>query len=68
MRIRVKAETEDKKNAGGPSTNLLGKMTNLVTSDLGHVNEARNMLLLLIVVPVQITGAIVFLYQVLGWR
>ncbi|KAJ7187905.1 P-loop containing nucleoside triphosphate hydrolase protein, partial [Mycena filopes] len=67
MRIRVKAETEDKKDAGGPSTNLLGKMTNLVTSDLGHVNEARNMLLLLIVVPVQITGAIVFLYQVLGW-
>ncbi|KAJ7187879.1 hypothetical protein C8R46DRAFT_1157119 [Mycena filopes] len=73
MRIRVKSETEDKKQDGGSSSkkagasNLLGKMTNLVTSDLAHINEARNMLLLIILVPVQIVGAIVFLYQVLGW-
>ncbi|KAJ7045853.1 hypothetical protein C8F04DRAFT_1066426 [Mycena alexandri] len=72
LRIRVKSETEDKKKASEPSKkngtkNLLGKMTNLVTSDLARINEARNMLLVLILVPIQIVGAIVFLYQVLGW-
>ncbi|KAJ7141418.1 hypothetical protein C8R44DRAFT_763397 [Mycena epipterygia] len=78
LRIRVKAETGDKAKADGKddtikgpskkaSANLLGKITNLVTTDLAHINEARNVLFLLILVPIQITGSIVFLYQVLGW-
>ncbi|KAJ7141437.1 hypothetical protein C8R44DRAFT_763446 [Mycena epipterygia] len=78
LRIRVKAETGDKAKADGkadaakePSTkasaNLLGKITNLVTTDLSHINEARNVLFLVILVPVQVLGSIVFLYQVLGW-
>ncbi|KAJ6594276.1 hypothetical protein B0H19DRAFT_1094788 [Mycena capillaripes] len=74
LRIRVKSETDAKADAGASTkgsntkaTNLLGKMTNLVTSDLAHIGEARNMLLLLIFVPIQIIGAIIFLYKVLGW-
>ncbi|KAF8199798.1 P-loop containing nucleoside triphosphate hydrolase protein [Mycena galopus ATCC 62051] len=69
LRIRVKSETGNKDKAAGTkaSANLLGKMTNLVTTDLGHINEARNILLLVILVPVQIIGSIIFLYQVLGW-
>ncbi|KAJ7813135.1 P-loop containing nucleoside triphosphate hydrolase protein [Mycena olivaceomarginata] len=69
LRMRVKSETgEKKKNAAASgkeaSANLLGKITNLVTSDLNH---GRNLLFLVILVPIQIVGAIVFLYQVLGW-
>ncbi|KAJ7268668.1 hypothetical protein B0H12DRAFT_1009709 [Mycena haematopus] len=74
LRIRVKSETGDKDKdaaASGPSkkggANLLGKMTNLVTTDLGHINEARNVLFLVILVPVQVLGSMIFLYQVLGW-
>ncbi|KAJ7680686.1 hypothetical protein DFH06DRAFT_1163946 [Mycena polygramma] len=73
LRIRVKSETGDKPGAasGGPSekanANLLGKMTNLVTTDLGHINEARNILFLVILVPIQVIGSVIFLYQVLGW-
>ncbi|KAJ7033733.1 multidrug resistance-associated ABC transporter [Mycena alexandri] len=63
MRIRVKSET-----GGAASKNAAhGNMTNLVTTDLAHINEARNIQFLLILVPIQIIGAIFFLYQVLGW-
>ncbi|KAJ7743656.1 hypothetical protein B0H16DRAFT_1693477 [Mycena metata] len=71
LRIRVKSETEAKKNDSEPSKdgakNLLGRMTNLVTSDLSTINEARNMLLVFVLVPLQTVGSVVFLYQVLGW-
>ncbi|KAJ7807314.1 hypothetical protein B0H14DRAFT_3483418 [Mycena olivaceomarginata] len=72
LRIRVKSETGDKKEDAAASgkkanANLQGKITNLVTTDLSHINEARNLLFLVILVPIQIVGAIVFLYQVLGW-
>ncbi|KAJ7931122.1 hypothetical protein B0H13DRAFT_2228071 [Mycena leptocephala] len=80
LRIRVKSETGGKGQANAvasgrnngrskkASANLHGKMTNLVTTDLTHINEARNLLFLVILVPIQIIGAIVFLYRVLGWR
>ncbi|KAJ7497652.1 hypothetical protein FB451DRAFT_240230 [Mycena latifolia] len=75
LRIRVKAETGEKGKADPSakvlskkaSANLLGKITNLVTVDLGAINEARNGLFLVILVPIQIIGCVVFLYQVLGW-
>ncbi|KAJ7748587.1 hypothetical protein B0H16DRAFT_1692067 [Mycena metata] len=72
LRIRVKSETEAKKNGSEPSKkdgakNLLGRMTNLVTSDLSTINESRNMLLVFVLVPLQTMGSVVFLYQVLGW-
>ncbi|KAJ7747233.1 hypothetical protein B0H16DRAFT_1692432 [Mycena metata] len=72
LRIRVKSETESKKNGSEPSKkdgakNFLGKMTNLVTSDLGTIQESRNVLLVLVLVPVQTIASVVFLYQVLGW-
>ncbi|KAJ7797527.1 hypothetical protein B0H14DRAFT_3093160 [Mycena olivaceomarginata] len=62
LRMRIKSETgEKKKNAAASgkkaSANLLGKITNL----------GRNLLFLVILVPIHIVSAIVFLYQVLGW-
>ncbi|KAJ7645869.1 hypothetical protein B0H17DRAFT_1186847 [Mycena rosella] len=75
LRIRVKAETNEKGKADATakepskkeSANLLGKITNLVTTDLGAINEARNVLFNVILVPIQIIGSVMFLYQVLDW-
>ncbi|KAJ6521925.1 P-loop containing nucleoside triphosphate hydrolase protein [Mycena vulgaris] len=55
LRIRVKAETGEKGTADAvadkkASANLLGKITNLVTVDLGAINEAKNGLFLVILV------------------
>ncbi|KAJ7049448.1 hypothetical protein C8F01DRAFT_1352344 [Mycena amicta] len=77
LRIRVKAETAAEKSADETSeaantntaanANLLGRINTLVTVDLTNINEARNILFLLVLVPIQVIGSIVFLYQVLGW-
>ncbi|KAK1236146.1 hypothetical protein PQX77_000617 [Marasmius sp. AFHP31] len=50
-----------------PQSNLVGKITNLVTTDLQHIVELRDFMLLLIYVPLQIVLGIVFLYFLLGW-
>ena len=75
LRIRVKAETggKDKDDPGANaapknSANLLGKITNLVTVDLSAINQGQNLGFLVILVPIQVIGSIVFLYQILGWR
>jgi len=48
--------------------NLVGKINNLVTTDLANIVEARDFLLAVVYIPLQITLCIVFLYTVLGWR
>ncbi|KAJ7691269.1 hypothetical protein B0H17DRAFT_1159808 [Mycena rosella] len=69
LRIRVKAETGQKSKAPSKKSgaNLTGRITNLVTSDLLAIKGARDGLFIVILVPIQIIGSIVFLYQVLGW-
>ncbi|KAG7450174.1 P-loop containing nucleoside triphosphate hydrolase protein [Guyanagaster necrorhizus] len=49
------------------TSNLVGKINNLVTTDLGNIIDARDFLLIGVYVPVQITLCICFLYIVLGW-
>lgn len=49
------------------SSNLIGRMNNLVTSDLEQISTASDFLGLFIDVPVQIAVSIVFLYGILGW-
>jgi hypothetical protein len=75
LRIRVKAETGGEGKDDDPtdtspkeSANLLGKITNLVTIDLSSITDARNIGFLLILVPIQVVGGLIFLYKVLGWR
>ncbi|PBK69165.1 hypothetical protein ARMSODRAFT_1019154 [Armillaria solidipes] len=53
--------------AQSDTSNLVGKINNLVTTDLGNIVDARDFLLIGIYVPVQITLCICFLYIVLGW-
>ncbi|KDR83054.1 hypothetical protein GALMADRAFT_238844 [Galerina marginata CBS 339.88] len=58
----AKKVTPDKKDA-----NLIGKINNLVTTDLGNITDARDFIMLILSVPLQICGCTFFLYQVLGW-
>lgn len=51
-----------------PAGNLVGKINNLVTTDLENIIESRDFVMILVYVPVQVTLCIVFLYAILGWR
>jgi hypothetical protein len=74
LRIRIKPETADKGDTATKtssekaSANLLGKINNLVTVDLMEINEARNILFIVVLVPIQVIGSVIFLYEVLSWR
>lgn len=49
------------------SSNLIGRINNLVTSDLEQITSACDLLGLFLDAPLQIAFSIVFLYGVLGW-
>ncbi|KAH9952289.1 hypothetical protein BGW80DRAFT_1430860 [Lactifluus volemus] len=51
----------------GQSKNLVGKMNNLVTSDLENIVDGRDFVLLIVYLPLQIALCIWFLYEILGW-
>ena len=61
-------KSESKEEGGtGKGSNLVGKITNLVSTDLGNLVEGRDFPMLLISLPLQIVFCIVFLYKILGW-
>lgn len=65
----VKESVEASKQPGGqPGDNLIGKLNNLVTTDVTNITEARDFILAIVHIPLQITFCIVFLYVILGWR
>ncbi|EIW62518.1 multidrug resistance-associated ABC transporter [Trametes versicolor FP-101664 SS1] len=81
LRIRMKSETSTD-SEGTPSDGaaaadapaqpksdvLVGKLNNLITSDLANITEGNKQgLLLLIQSPLQMAAAIVFMYSILGW-
>lgn len=47
--------------------NLVGKITNLISTDLGNIVEARDFLFVIWYAPLQIALSIWFLYRILGW-
>ncbi|KAF9455005.1 hypothetical protein P691DRAFT_813919 [Macrolepiota fuliginosa MF-IS2] len=49
------------------SSNLVGRINNLVTTDLGNITEARDLMLLVVYMPLQILLCTTFLYVILGW-
>ncbi|KAJ7785923.1 hypothetical protein B0H16DRAFT_1657372 [Mycena metata] len=49
------------------ASNLVGKITNLVTTDLGNIVDSRDFLFILLLIPLEIILCVVFLYNVLGW-
>jgi hypothetical protein len=64
----TKAPKDSDKDEHSRGENLVGKINNLVTTDLANIVEARDFLLAAVYIPLQITLCIVFLYAVLGWR
>ena len=56
---------EEKKTEKG--SNLIGKITNLVSTDLNNIVDGRDFPMLFISLPLQIILCVVFLYKVLGW-
>ncbi|KAH9984900.1 hypothetical protein BJV77DRAFT_1035217 [Russula vinacea] len=57
------ADSEDP----GKSSNLVGKMNNLVSTDLENIVDGRDFLLLALYLPLQLVLCIWFLYNILGW-
>lgn len=63
------ASTAKRPPGRSSANNLVGRINNLVTTDLGNIVDARSSFLyLLIFVPLQMTLCMVFLYNILGWR
>ncbi|KAJ1309694.1 hypothetical protein OPQ81_006459 [Rhizoctonia solani] len=56
--------TEEENNA---NSNLVGRINNLMSTDLENVTEGADILFPLIFAPVQIIFSIFFLYRILGW-
>ncbi|KAJ7750388.1 hypothetical protein DFH07DRAFT_1062096 [Mycena maculata] len=70
LRIRCNIETSTDSGIGKTSRtsqNLVGKLNNLVTSDLQNITEAKDFMLLFVYFPLQLGFCIWFLHTVLGW-
>ncbi|PSS08857.1 hypothetical protein PHLCEN_2v3472 [Hermanssonia centrifuga] len=63
-----KEETKGaEKGPKAKGNNLIGKINNLVTSDLNNITSGRDFLFILVSAPMQIILSMWFLYVVLGW-
>ncbi|KAJ6625968.1 ABC transporter type 1, transmembrane domain-containing protein [Mycena sp. CBHHK59/15] len=62
LRIRMNETSAPAKK--GP---LLGKLNNMVTTDIRIILEAKSLLLSLVYMPLQLLLSVWFLYAVLGW-
>ncbi|KAI8982789.1 multidrug resistance-associated ABC transporter [Trametes punicea] len=49
------------------SSNLIGRINNLVTTDMGNIVDGRDFLFIAIYAPAQIIVSVIFLYAILGW-
>ncbi|KAL4247277.1 ATP-binding cassette transporter C [Abortiporus biennis] len=74
LRIRVKAEVQGGKSSGGPDkkadgkgANFIGRINNLITTDLSACMNGRNLVILVVSIPFQLVASIAALYAILGW-
>ncbi|KAG8779615.1 hypothetical protein FRC12_024033 [Ceratobasidium sp. 428] len=80
LRIRMVAEPSDgnmnnqsspensRKPNNASGSNLVGKITNLMSTDLKNISEGVDFPHVVLNAPIQIIVSIVFLYNILGWR
>jgi hypothetical protein len=59
----AKAKDDDE----GASANLVGKINNLVTTDLGNITDGRDFLMVILWAPLELALSMWFLYHFLGW-
>jgi hypothetical protein len=64
---RKKTEVPSAPNTKGKSKNLVGKINNLISSDLGNITEARDFVMVTCYTPVVIVICIIFLWNLLQW-
>ncbi|THH11785.1 hypothetical protein EW145_g436 [Phellinidium pouzarii] len=57
----------DSPTSSGDSDNLVGKLNNLITTDLQNIVDGRDFVMLLVQCPLLIAIGIWFLYVILGW-
>ncbi|KAJ7770817.1 hypothetical protein DFH07DRAFT_1057900 [Mycena maculata] len=62
-----KAEAKEEPVESPNASNLVGKITNLVTTDLANIVDSRDFLFITLLIPMEIILCVIFLYQVLGW-
>ncbi|KIP05211.1 hypothetical protein PHLGIDRAFT_534835 [Phlebiopsis gigantea 11061_1 CR5-6] len=60
-----KKDTDEK--GAEKNENLVGKLNNLVTSDLENITEGRDFLFIVLFIPLLAILSMLFLYAVLGW-
>ncbi|KAL0567860.1 hypothetical protein V5O48_014131 [Marasmius crinis-equi] len=68
LRIRMKAEADqstEKKSKS--SSSLIGKINNLVTTDVNNILEGPHLPFFFTYIPLQLAASLVFLYTILGW-
>ena len=65
---KASAKGEEKKATVEKGGNLVGKINNLVSTDLNNIVDGRDFLLVAVASPIQIILCIAFLYAILGWR
>lgn len=63
-----KNKPEDKERSEKGDANLVGKINNLVTSDLASIVGGSDFLVALVSCPLAFSFSMGFLYIVLGWR
>ncbi|QRW00087.1 ABC transporter transmembrane region [Ceratobasidium sp. AG-Ba] len=65
LRARLNTNQNDKKNE--KDSNLIGRITNLMSTDSKNITEGCDFLLIVLSAPIQIVASMVFLYKILGW-
>jgi hypothetical protein len=62
-----KKSGKDDDDADADGGSLVGKINNLVTTDLGNITDGRDFLLLVVWAPLELALSMWFLYYFLGW-
>ncbi|KAH9945600.1 hypothetical protein B0H21DRAFT_822934 [Amylocystis lapponica] len=63
-------ESPDSKKAAPADSktgNVIGKINNLVTTDLTNLVDGRDFLMLILAIPLNIVISVIFVYRILGW-
>ncbi|KAG7086727.1 hypothetical protein E1B28_002661 [Marasmius oreades] len=64
---RTETEGSTSEQPGKPSTSLVGKINNLVTTDVNNLLDAHLIIFMSMSIPLQLGVSLLFLYSNLGW-
>ncbi|KAG1908484.1 uncharacterized protein F5891DRAFT_993333 [Suillus fuscotomentosus] len=63
----IKEEMDNSSKQHSSADNLVGKINNLVTTDLSNLTDGRDFIMVALYMPLQVGMCIWFLYEILGW-